>query len=62
MKAAKSMGVKVSADLNYRKKLWTPEEANRVMSGLMEYVDVVVGNEEDADKVFGIKAGASRCV
>jgi 2-dehydro-3-deoxygluconokinase len=59
VKAAKSMGVKVSADLNYRKKLWTPEEANRVMSGLMEYVDVVVGNEEDADKVFGIKAGAS---
>lgn len=59
VKAAKRLGVKVSADLNYRKKLWSPEKANAVMSGLMEYVDVAVGNEEDAEKVFGIKAGAS---
>ncbi|HHU50646.1 MAG TPA: sugar kinase [Firmicutes bacterium] len=59
VKAAKANGVKVSADLNYRKKLWTPEKANQVMSGLMEYVDVVIGNEEDAEKVFGIKAAAT---
>lgn len=59
VKAAKRLGVKVSADLNYRKKLWSPEKANAVMSGLMEYVDVAIGNEEDAEKVFGIKAGAS---
>lgn len=59
VKAAKAKGVKVSADLNYRKKLWTPEKANQVMSGLMEYVDVVIGNEEDAEKVFGIKAAAT---
>lgn len=59
VKAAKAKGVKVSADLNYRKKLWSPEKANRVMSGLMEYVDVAVGNEEDAEKVFGIKAAGS---
>lgn len=59
LKAAKVKNVKVSADLNYRKKLWTPEKANRVMSGLMEYVDVVIANEEDAEKVFGIKAGES---
>ncbi|HHT47909.1 MAG TPA: sugar kinase [Firmicutes bacterium] len=57
LKAAKGKGVKVSADLNYRKKLWTPEKANQVMSKLMEYVDVVIANEEDAEKVFGIKAG-----
>lgn len=57
LKAAKGKGVKVSADLNYRKKLWTPEKANQVMSELMEYVDVVIANEEDAEKVFGIKAG-----
>ena len=59
VKAAKEMNVKVSADINFRKKLWTPEKANRIMSELMQYVDVVVGNEEDADKVFGIKAGKS---
>ncbi|NLY88231.1 MAG: sugar kinase [Firmicutes bacterium] len=59
VQAAKAKGVKVSADLNYRKKLWTPEKANQVMSKLMEYVDVAIGNEEDAEKVFGIKAGST---
>ncbi|HHX26437.1 MAG TPA: sugar kinase [Firmicutes bacterium] len=60
--AAKRQGVKVSVDLNYRKKLWSPEKANRVMSGLMEYVDVAIGNEEDAEKVFGIRARGSDVV
>ncbi|HEX8465755.1 MAG TPA: sugar kinase [Abditibacterium sp.] len=55
-KAAKELGLTVSCDLNYRKKLWTPAEANATMSGIMEYVDVAIGNEEDAEKVFGIKA------
>lgn len=55
-KAAKAMGVTVSVDLNYRKKLWSPERAAEVMSTLMEYVDVCIGNEEDAEKVFGISA------
>jgi 2-dehydro-3-deoxygluconokinase len=59
VKAAKKLGLKVSVDLNYRKKLWTPEKANRVMSELMNYVDVAIGNEEDAEKVFGIKAADS---
>lgn len=53
---AKEMGLTVSCDLNYRKKLWTTEKAGQVMGRLMEYVDVVVANEEDAEKVFGIKA------
>ncbi|MCC5910690.1 MAG: sugar kinase [Clostridiaceae bacterium] len=55
-KAAKEMGVTVSVDLNYRKKLWTPERAGEVMAGLMKYVDVCIGNEEDAEKVFGVHA------
>lgn len=55
-KAAKAKGVTVSVDLNYRKKLWTPEKAGEVMSGLMKYVDVCIGNEEDAEMVFGISA------
>ncbi len=44
---AKEMGVKISVDLNFRKKLWTSEESQKVMRPLMEYVDVCIGNEED---------------
>lgn len=53
--AAKKHGVTVSVDLNYRKKLWTPEEAQAVMKDLMQYVDVCIGNEEDAELVLGFK-------
>ena len=60
VKAAKDMGLTVSCDLNYRKKLWkwgkTPSE---VMPELVGYCDVAIGNEEDADKVFGIRAPES---
>ena len=58
-KKAKEAGVRVSCDLNYRKKLWSPEKAREVMSELMPYVDVVVANEEDAEKTFGIKSLSS---
>ncbi len=53
--AAKKHGVKVSCDLNYRKKLWTPAQAQAVMKDLMPYVDVCIGNEEDAELVLGFK-------
>lgn len=53
MKAAKKAGAKVSIDLNYRAKLWTPEEAQEVMKDLMQYVDVCIGNEEDASLCLG---------
>ena len=53
MKAAKAAGAKVSIDLNYRAKLWTPEEAQKVMRDLMQYVDVCIGNEEDASLSLG---------
>ncbi|NDL66208.1 sugar kinase [Anaerotalea alkaliphila] len=59
LKAAKRHNVTVSVDLNYRKKLWTPEQAQKVMTGLMQYVDVCIGNEEDAEKVLGFKPGDS---
>jgi 2-dehydro-3-deoxygluconokinase len=55
-KAAKKHGVTVSCDLNYRGKLWSKEKAGKVMAGLMEYVDVCIANEQDADDVFGIRA------
>lgn len=59
LKAAKKAGVTVSCDLNFRKKLWTSEKAKKVMTELMQYVDVCIGNEEDAEKVLGFKAKAT---
>lgn len=55
-KAAKQLGLTVSCDLNYRKKLWSREEASRTMTELISYVDVCISNEEDAKDVFGIEA------
>lgn len=55
-KAAKAKGITVSCDLNYRKNLWTREEAGKVMGELCKYVDVCIANEEDAKDVFGIEA------
>ena len=55
-KAAKARGVKISCDLNYRKKLWSTDKAREVMSELVKYVDVCIANEEDAKDVFGIEA------
>ena len=54
--AAKAAGLTVSCDLNFRKNLWTSEKAGKVMAQYMPYVDVAIANEEDAEKVFGIKA------
>lgn len=54
--SAKSKGIKISCDLNYRGKLWTREQARNAMSELCKYVDVCISNEEDAKDVFGIEA------
>jgi len=55
--AARAAGLTVSCDLNYRKKLWQwGRTAGEVMPELVSLCDVAIGNEEDADKVFGIKA------
>lgn len=56
-RSAKEKGITVSCDLNYRKKLWDSGKARRVMEQLMPYVDVCVANEEDAEKVLGIRPG-----
>jgi len=54
---AKKMGLTVSCDLNYREKLWKwGKTAGEVMPELVRHCDIAIGNEEDADKVFGIKA------
>lgn len=56
-KAAKTAGATISCDLNFRAKLWTTEEAQAVMNPLMEYVDVCIANEEDAERSLGLSAG-----
>ena len=56
--AAKRHGVTVSVDLNFRKKIWTSEKAQQVMRPLMQYVDVCIGNEEDAQLCLGFKPDA----
>ena len=56
--AAKRHGVTVSVDLHFRKKLWTSEKAISVMRPLMRYVDVCIGNEEDANMCLGYKPDA----
>ena len=56
IKACRSRKIKVSCDLNFRRKLWSRVEARQVMSGLVTDIDLLIANETDADDVFGIKA------
>jgi 2-dehydro-3-deoxygluconokinase len=54
-KYAKSKGITISCDINYRQKLWTIEQASNVMITLMGYVDVCIANEEHANTVLGVE-------
>ncbi len=57
LKTAKDMGVKISIDFNYRSKLWKyGKSAVEVMSEIVKYADIGIGNEEDCQKSLGIKA------
>jgi len=55
VQAARRLGVTVSCDLNYRKNLWSKDQARTVMTGLAPYIDVCIANEEDSADVFGIR-------
>jgi 2-dehydro-3-deoxygluconokinase len=55
LQAARSAGLTTSVDLNYRAKLWSPAEAGRCMSELMQLTDYLITTEEDIERVFGIK-------
>lgn len=55
-RAAKKRGITVSADLNYRKKLWSRADAGRTMGEACKFVDYLIANEEDAKDVFGVEA------
>ena len=60
VRAARVAGATVSVDLNYRAKLWNwGASAGDVMAGIVAEADVLIGNEEDADKVFGIRAAGT---
>ena len=56
LEVCEAKGITVSCDLNYRKNLWTKEEAKKTMTELMPYVNVLIANEEDAADTFGIHA------
>ena len=57
IKKANEKGITVSTDLNYRKNLWNwGKTAEEIMAGMVERSDIILGNEEDAEKVFGIHA------
>jgi 2-dehydro-3-deoxygluconokinase len=55
LEAARAAGIRVSVDLNYRKKLWTEAQAQQTMKPLMRNVDVVIANEEDLQCVLGVE-------
>lgn len=60
VRKAKELGLTISCDLNFRKKLWKwGKSPSEVMPELVSFCDVAFGNEEDADKVFGIRAPES---
>ena len=59
IKIASEMGITISTDLNYREKLWKYDcDREKIMTELTSYCDIILGNEEDADKHFGIKPEA----
>jgi 2-dehydro-3-deoxygluconokinase len=57
MNAARTAGLMVSVDLNYRAKLWSREAAARVMGSLLPLCDVLMASESDAEHLFGITGG-----
>ncbi len=59
LETAKGLGLTISVDLNFRKRLWAEDQAGQVMQELMPYVDVCIGNEEDATRIFGIQPGGT---
>jgi 2-dehydro-3-deoxygluconokinase len=55
LKVAKKNGCKVSYDVNYRGKLWTPDEAREFTEPASEYIDILITTEEDTKVVYGIE-------
>ena len=62
VKEAKKRGVLVSCDLNYRKNMWTEAQAKACMEQVLPDIDLVIANEEDAEKVLDIRAAGTDVV
>jgi 2-dehydro-3-deoxygluconokinase len=54
LQQARAAGVRISIDLNYRAKLWNTADAQRWMTEFMQWCDVLITTEEDAEKVLGV--------
>jgi len=59
IRAAKRSGAGISLDVNYRSRLWAPDEAHRTLAPMMQHLNLLICNEADAADVFGIGIGAS---
>ncbi|MBX9581219.1 MAG: sugar kinase [Gemmataceae bacterium] len=57
MRSARAANVRVSFDLNYRSKLWPPDEAARVLGDLLPLADLLIAGEADAELLFGVTGG-----
>lgn len=58
-KAASTCGIRTSYDLNFRSKLWSAEQAQKVNAQVLPHVKVLIGNEEDFEKCLGLKAAGT---
>ena len=58
VKAAKKLGITVSCDINFRRKLWDKETAGKVMAEILEYTDIYIGGRDQAEELFGIPTNA----
>jgi 2-dehydro-3-deoxygluconokinase len=56
LQKAKAAGCRISLDLNYRAKLWSPTAANQTLSPMMEYVDILITTKGDTHTILGIEA------
>jgi 2-dehydro-3-deoxygluconokinase len=58
VKTAKKLGITVSCDINFRRKLWDKEIAGKVMAEILEYTDIYIGGRDQAKELFGIATNA----
>jgi 2-dehydro-3-deoxygluconokinase len=56
LQLAREAGCRISLDLNYRAKLWSPDEANKTLVSMMEYVDILITTEGDTRTILGLEA------
>ena len=58
VKTAKRLGITVSCDINFRRKLWDKDTAGKVMADILEYSDIYIGGRDQAEELFGIPTNA----